>query len=157
MREIISIHIGQAGIQVGNSCWELYCLEHGIQPDGMMPRYISSNLISPFLLLRDESNSNRLLANWAVIQRLVLRTTLSTLSSARLVLESMFPEPSSLIWSLLLSMKSVPERTVSFSIRSSLSLGKRTLLTTSQEDITLVRKKNISFVCFFLVSDYSKL
>jgi tubulin alpha len=37
MREIISIHIGQAGIQVGNSCWELYCLEHGIQPDGMMP------------------------------------------------------------------------------------------------------------------------
>lgn len=38
MREIISIHIGQAGIQVGNSCWELYCLEHGIQPDGTMPR-----------------------------------------------------------------------------------------------------------------------
>ncbi|CAA6667298.1 unnamed protein product [Spirodela intermedia] len=37
MREIISIHIGQAGIQVGNACWELYCLEHGIQPDGMMP------------------------------------------------------------------------------------------------------------------------
>jgi hypothetical protein len=40
MREIISIHIGQAGIQVGNSCWELYCLEHGIQPDGTMPRFI---------------------------------------------------------------------------------------------------------------------
>jgi hypothetical protein len=38
MREVISIHIGQAGIQVGNSCWELYCLEHGIQPDGLMPR-----------------------------------------------------------------------------------------------------------------------
>ncbi|KAG8479647.1 hypothetical protein CXB51_029385 [Gossypium anomalum] len=37
MREVISVHIGQAGIQVGNSCWELYCLEHGIQPDGMMP------------------------------------------------------------------------------------------------------------------------
>ena len=34
MREVISIHIGQAGIQVGNACWELYCLEHGIQPDG---------------------------------------------------------------------------------------------------------------------------
>ena len=31
MRECISIHIGQAGIQVGNACWELYCLEHGIQ------------------------------------------------------------------------------------------------------------------------------
>ena len=39
MREIISIHIGQAGIQVGNACWELYCLEHGIHPDGLMPRF----------------------------------------------------------------------------------------------------------------------
>jgi len=34
MREIISIHIGQAGVQIGNACWELYCLEHGIRPDG---------------------------------------------------------------------------------------------------------------------------
>ncbi|KAH9625088.1 hypothetical protein KSS87_001532 [Heliosperma pusillum] len=37
MREVISIHIGQAGIQVGNSCWELFCLEHGIHNDGIMP------------------------------------------------------------------------------------------------------------------------
>jgi len=37
MREVISIHIGQAGCQVGNACWELFCLEHGIQPDGAMP------------------------------------------------------------------------------------------------------------------------
>ena len=37
MREVISLHIGQGGIQVGNACWELYCLEHGIQPDGQMP------------------------------------------------------------------------------------------------------------------------
>lgn len=37
-RECISIHIGQAGVQIGNACWELYCLEHGIQPDGQMPR-----------------------------------------------------------------------------------------------------------------------
>ena len=34
MRECLSIHIGQAGVQIGNSCWELYCLEHGIAPDG---------------------------------------------------------------------------------------------------------------------------
>ena len=26
--------MGQAGVQMGNACWELYCLEHGIQPDG---------------------------------------------------------------------------------------------------------------------------
>ena len=37
MRECLSIHIGQAGVQTGNACWELYCLEHGIQPDGQMP------------------------------------------------------------------------------------------------------------------------
>ena len=37
MREVLSIHVGQAGVQMGNSCWELYCLEHGIQPDGQMP------------------------------------------------------------------------------------------------------------------------
>ena len=24
-------------MQMGNACWELYCLEHGIQPDGQMP------------------------------------------------------------------------------------------------------------------------
>ncbi|EFC37818.1 alpha-tubulin [Naegleria gruberi] len=30
MREIISIHIGQAGSQIGNTCWDLLCLEHGI-------------------------------------------------------------------------------------------------------------------------------
>ncbi|KAJ9581342.1 hypothetical protein L9F63_023480, partial [Diploptera punctata] len=35
MRECISIHIGQAGVQMGQSCWELYCLEHEIQPDGL--------------------------------------------------------------------------------------------------------------------------
>ncbi|CAF4154633.1 unnamed protein product, partial [Rotaria sp. Silwood1] len=33
-RECISIHVGQAGVQIGNACWELYCLEHGIEPDG---------------------------------------------------------------------------------------------------------------------------
>ncbi|CAH0556724.1 unnamed protein product [Brassicogethes aeneus] len=33
-REIIQIHIGQAGVQIANACWELYCLEHGITVDG---------------------------------------------------------------------------------------------------------------------------
>lgn len=37
MREVICIHVGQGGIQIGNACWELFCLEHGIQPDGQMP------------------------------------------------------------------------------------------------------------------------
>ncbi|TQD69319.1 hypothetical protein C1H46_045148 [Malus baccata] len=45
MKEIITIHIEHAGIHVGNSCWELYCLEHGIQPDGQVPRLLK--LIRP--------------------------------------------------------------------------------------------------------------
>ncbi|XP_070247459.1 tubulin alpha chain-like 3 isoform X1 [Myotis yumanensis] len=36
MRECLSIHVGQAGIQIGDACWELYCLEHGIHPDGFI-------------------------------------------------------------------------------------------------------------------------
>uniref|UniRef100_A0A0N5BRG7 NTP_transferase domain-containing protein n=1 Tax=Strongyloides papillosus TaxID=174720 RepID=A0A0N5BRG7_STREA len=35
-REIVSNHIEQAGVQIGNACWELYCLEHGIGSDGLM-------------------------------------------------------------------------------------------------------------------------
>ncbi|XP_066989437.1 tubulin alpha-1 chain-like [Macrobrachium rosenbergii] len=35
-RECISIHVGQAGVQIGNACWELYCLEHGILPNGQL-------------------------------------------------------------------------------------------------------------------------
>ncbi|KAK0063571.1 tubulin alpha-8 chain [Biomphalaria pfeifferi] len=41
MREIISVHIGQAGVQVGHACWELYCLEHGISPEGYMPHQLA--------------------------------------------------------------------------------------------------------------------
>ena len=33
-REVLSLHIGQAGVQIGSACWELYCLEHGIERDG---------------------------------------------------------------------------------------------------------------------------
>ncbi|XP_078390305.1 tubulin alpha-1C chain-like [Cetorhinus maximus] len=41
-RECISLHIGQAGVQIGNACWELYCLEHHIKPDGKMRSYRST-------------------------------------------------------------------------------------------------------------------
>ncbi|KAI9455029.1 alpha tubulin [Russula earlei] len=34
MREVISVHVGQAGVQIGNACWELYTAEHGLGPDG---------------------------------------------------------------------------------------------------------------------------
>jgi len=34
MKEVISIYLGQAGVQIGNSSWELFSLEHGISKDG---------------------------------------------------------------------------------------------------------------------------
>ena len=37
VREVVSIHIGQAGCNIGTCAWELFCLEHGIDAEGMMP------------------------------------------------------------------------------------------------------------------------
>ena len=42
-RECISVHVGQAGCQIGSACWELYCLEHGISPDGQMTSEIGGD------------------------------------------------------------------------------------------------------------------
>ena len=48
MREVISLHIGQAGVQIGNACWELYCLEHGIGPDGISPEDVPGSRNNSF-------------------------------------------------------------------------------------------------------------
>ncbi|KAG7190591.1 hypothetical protein KM043_006681 [Ampulex compressa] len=34
--EIVTIFVGQAGTQVSHACWELFCLEHGVGPDGII-------------------------------------------------------------------------------------------------------------------------
>eukprot|EP00928_Gymnodinium_smaydae_P097950 TRINITY_DN8998_c0_g1_i2.p1 TRINITY_DN8998_c0_g1~~TRINITY_DN8998_c0_g1_i2.p1 ORF type:complete len:485 (-),score=89.66 TRINITY_DN8998_c0_g1_i2:82-1536(-) len=34
-KEVITLHIGQAGCQVGSHVWELFCAEHGISHNGM--------------------------------------------------------------------------------------------------------------------------
>lgn len=36
MREVINLFVGQSGVQMGSSVWELYCLEHGLLPDGSL-------------------------------------------------------------------------------------------------------------------------
>ncbi|VEL14186.1 unnamed protein product [Protopolystoma xenopodis] len=33
-REIMLVHIGQAGVQMGSALWELFCLEHQLSPTG---------------------------------------------------------------------------------------------------------------------------
>lgn len=35
-RETLSVNIGQAGTQIASTTWQLYCLEHGISPDGQI-------------------------------------------------------------------------------------------------------------------------
>ncbi|XP_077359118.1 tubulin alpha chain-like [Festucalex cinctus] len=42
-REFIFINVGQAGTQIGSTYWKLFCLEHGIQPDGLMADNKTSN------------------------------------------------------------------------------------------------------------------
>ena len=42
-REILSIHVGQAGIQIGAASWQLFCYEHGINADGTIPEDSFSN------------------------------------------------------------------------------------------------------------------
>ncbi|XP_071517809.1 tubulin alpha-2 chain isoform X2 [Panulirus ornatus] len=60
MRECISVHVGQAGVQIGNSCWELYCLEHGIQPDGqMLPEKSAGDCYDSFNTFFTETGSGK--------------------------------------------------------------------------------------------------
>ena len=44
MRECLSVHVGQAGVQMGNACWELYCMEHGLQVSGNIMNPLQTNL-----------------------------------------------------------------------------------------------------------------
>ena len=48
VREVIGIHIGQAGVQIGSSLWEQYCIEHGIQPDGILSKDAPESLHETF-------------------------------------------------------------------------------------------------------------
>ncbi|KAI0980412.1 hypothetical protein GJ496_003093 [Pomphorhynchus laevis] len=61
-RECISIHIGQAGVQLGNACWELYCYEHDIDKNGIKKAgnsSISSNDSKSFTTFFTETRQDR--------------------------------------------------------------------------------------------------
>jgi tubulin alpha len=59
MREVISIHVGQAGVQIGNACWELYLLEHGLTPDGKLTEDSPSKDDSGFSTFFSETGSGK--------------------------------------------------------------------------------------------------
>ncbi|KAL1461110.1 hypothetical protein WDU94_013041 [Cyamophila willieti] len=47
-RECLSLHIGQAGVQMGDSCWQLFLLEHGLSPIGEQLEPVSEKVTSFF-------------------------------------------------------------------------------------------------------------
>jgi len=47
-REVISISVGQAGIQLGNAVWEQYSAEHAIKPDGKLENETSDLYFKTF-------------------------------------------------------------------------------------------------------------
>lgn len=51
--QFICIHVGQAGVQVGSACWELFCAEHGINPDGTVHQ-LATDSTSIFSLLQTD-------------------------------------------------------------------------------------------------------
>ncbi|GAA50555.1 tubulin alpha [Clonorchis sinensis] len=60
-RECINVHIGQCGVQIGNAFWELLCLEHGVQPDGMiMTEGISDETDTSFNTFFSETGAGKL-------------------------------------------------------------------------------------------------
>ncbi|KAG6821556.1 Tubulin beta chain [Arthromyces matolae] len=59
MREVISLHVGQAGVQIGNACWELYTLEHGLSPEGRILEGSPSATDSGFSTFFSETGSGK--------------------------------------------------------------------------------------------------
>lgn len=109
MRECISVHVGQAGVQIGNACWELYCLEHGIQPDGQMP--------SDKTIGGGDDSFNTFFSEVCLL--LYLSHSHNHLCVYRLVPASTSPVPSLLTWSQLSLTKSALEPTVNCSTQNS--------------------------------------
>jgi tubulin alpha len=57
MREVLTIEVGQAGIQLGNSIWEQYCAEHGIDNAGKRKENDDKN--SSFRVFFEETGSGQ--------------------------------------------------------------------------------------------------
>lgn len=59
-KEIISIHLGQPGIKIGTSFWDMLCNESGIDLEGRMERLnISSSSYRAFFRDQNEKYSPR--------------------------------------------------------------------------------------------------
>ena len=50
-QEVFHLHIGSAGIEIGNLSWQLYCLEHNLNADGCSQSESNLNCSSSMLFL----------------------------------------------------------------------------------------------------------
>lgn len=53
------MHVGHAGVQMGNACWELYCLEHNIRPDGTADEHNEGGSDDSFTTFFNETRSGK--------------------------------------------------------------------------------------------------
>jgi len=58
MSEVVFLHVGQAGVQIATPCWDLFCLEHNIMPDGHMS-VVHRGLDTSFCPLFSETPSGK--------------------------------------------------------------------------------------------------
>ncbi|ETO09380.1 tubulin alpha-1 chain, partial [Reticulomyxa filosa] len=58
MREVLTIEVGQAGIQMGNAIWEQYCAEHGIDRTGQR-KEANKNRDTSFKVFFEETESGQ--------------------------------------------------------------------------------------------------
>jgi tubulin alpha len=58
MREAICINIGQAGVQIGNATFELFCAEHNLTPDGRLQEGID-HVDDSFTTFFSESSASK--------------------------------------------------------------------------------------------------
>jgi len=58
-REVLTVNVGQAGIQLGNAVWEQYCAEHNIKPDGQLKEKDAEKEDSYFTTFFEETGTGQ--------------------------------------------------------------------------------------------------
>ena len=129
------MHVGQAGVQIGNACWELYCLEHGIQPDGQMP---SDKTIGggddSFNTFFSETGAGKHVPRAVFVD-------LEPTVVGKFVTIIFICDDALKIFRVCVQMKCALEHTVSYSILSNSSLARKMQPTTMPVDTTPLGKK----------------
>jgi len=58
-REVLTVNVGQAGIQLGNAVWKQYCFEHNIQTDGTLDKDKADSTSKYFTTFFEETGTGQ--------------------------------------------------------------------------------------------------